>query len=146
MTEMFKKIRLAMNKISRILDMILAVILIAVIVIALIFLKAPLLEYIANDSDTEALLYFITYIINIVIVVELFKMLCSPGIETVLEVMMFVIVRHMIVSETSAWENFLTVISVAIIIIVKKYVLDEKWPRQMPKNQNSDEESSQTDS
>ncbi len=129
MSEIFRKIRLAMNKISRILDMVLAVILIAVIVIALIFLKAPFLEYIANASDSEALLHFITYIINIVIVVELFKMLCSPGIETVLEVMMFVIVRHMIVSETSAWENFLTVLSVAIIIIVKRYVLDEKWPQ-----------------
>ncbi len=144
MSVIFRKIRLAMNKISRVLDMILAIILIAVIVIALIFLKAPLLEYIASASDTEALLHFITYIINIVIVVELFKMLCSPGIETILEVMMFVIVRHMIVSETSAWENFLTVISVAIIIVVKKYVLDEKWPRRKPKDQNPDGAGSQT--
>ncbi|MCD8217404.1 MAG: hypothetical protein LUD01_05070, partial [Clostridiales bacterium] len=62
----------------------------------------------------------------------------------VLEVMMFVIVRHMIVNETAAWENFLTVLGVAVIIIVKKYVLDEKWPeffcRKKEPSQHADEE------
>lgn len=118
-----------MERVSVVLELILSAVLILIIILALIFLKTPILEYIANAADTNALLTFITYVINIVIAVELFKMLCSPGADTVLEVMMFVIVRRMIVSETTAWENFLTVLGVAVIIIVKKFVLDEKWPK-----------------
>ncbi|MCD8364909.1 MAG: hypothetical protein LUC83_03695 [Clostridiales bacterium] len=129
MSKKLKFIRRWMERISVVLELILSAVLILVIILALIFLKTPLLEYISNASDSLALLTFITYVINIVIAVELFKMLCSPGADTVLEVMMFVIVRHMIVDETTAWENFLTVLGVAVIIIVKKFILDEKWPK-----------------
>ncbi len=129
MSKKLKWIRRWMERVSVILELILPAILVLIIILALIFLKTPILEYISNAADSSALLVFITYVINIVIAVELFKMLCSPGADTVLEVMMFVIVRHMIVSETTAWENFLTVLGVVIIIIVKKFVLDEKWPK-----------------
>jgi len=129
MSKKSKFIRRWMERVSTVLELILSAVLILIIILALFFLKTPILEYIANASDSNALLTFITYVINIVIVVELFKMLCSPGADTVLEVMMFVIVRHMIVNETSAWENFLTVLGVTIIIMVKKFVLDEKWPK-----------------
>ncbi|MCD8216713.1 MAG: hypothetical protein LUD01_01475, partial [Clostridiales bacterium] len=88
MSKKSKLIRKWMERVSVILELILSAILIFIIILALIFLKTPILEYIANAADSNALLVFITYVINIVIVVELFKMLCSPGADTVLEVMM----------------------------------------------------------
>lgn len=116
-----------MDHVSEVLEIILSVIIIVVVVIAIFFLKAPFLEYISDPNADGALLTFITYILNIVICVELFKVLCSPGTETVLDVMMFVIVRHMIVHDTTAVENLLTIIGVAVIIIIKKYVLQNQW-------------------
>ncbi|MCD7982127.1 MAG: hypothetical protein LUF32_07445 [Clostridiales bacterium] len=123
MLKKLKKLRTAMDRVSAGIEIILSVIIIVVVVIAIFFLKTPFLEYLADPAGTDALLTFITYVLNIVICVELFKMLCSPGTETVLDVMMFVIVRHMIVHETTAVENLLTIIGVVIIILVKKFVL-----------------------
>ncbi|MCD8325027.1 MAG: hypothetical protein LUC32_08820 [Clostridiales bacterium] len=129
-----------MDKISVVLELILSAILIVVTVMAIIFLKTPLLEYIANASDSQALLAFITYVINILIVIELFKMLCIPGTDTVLEVMTFVIVRHMIVQETTAVENLLTVIAVVLIILVRKFVLEEKKPKFRLRDKDREDE------
>lgn len=127
MLKKWKKLRNMMDHVSEVLEVLLSVIIIVVVVIAMFFLKTPFLEYIANPNADGALLTFITYILNIVICVELFKVLCSPGTETVLDVMMFVIVRHMIVHDTTAVENLLTIIGVAIIIIIKKYALQNQW-------------------
>ncbi len=121
-----KMLRCVMDRISEVIEIILSVIIILIVVLAIFYLKAPFLEYIADPSGSDALLTFVTYVLNIVICVELFKMLCSPGTETVLDVMMFVIVRHMIVHETSAVENLLTILGVAVIILIKKYVLKDR--------------------
>ncbi|MEI3339994.1 MAG: hypothetical protein V8R80_08685 [Eubacterium sp.] len=48
-------------------------------------------------------------------------MLCKPG-RTVLEVLMFCIARHMIVHDTSAVENLLTIVGIAVIFVIKKYL------------------------
>ncbi|MCC8082470.1 MAG: hypothetical protein LIO80_10795 [Lachnospiraceae bacterium] len=127
MLNKWKKLRNMMDHVSEVLEVLLSVIIIVVVVIAMFFLKTPFLEYISNPNADGALLTFITYILNIVICVELFKVLCSPGTETVLDVMMFVIVRHMIVHDTTAVENLLTIIGVAIIIMLKKYALQSQW-------------------
>ena len=54
------------------------------------------------------------------------------GAETVLEVLMFVVARHMIVHDTSAVENLLTIICIAIIFIIKKY-LHTTWGSEQNK-------------
>lgn len=127
MLKKWKKLRNLMDHVSEVLEVILSVIIIVVVVIAIFFLKTPFLEYLADPTASGALLTFITYVLNIVICVELFKVLCSPGTETVLDVMMFVIVRHMIVHDTTAAENLLTILGVAMLIVIKKYVLQNQW-------------------
>ena len=42
--------------------------------------------------------------------------------DTVLEVVMFVIARHMVVLETSSVENLLTIVGMAIIFAIKKFL------------------------
>ncbi len=130
MTEKFKRIRTFMDNISVVLEFILAIVLIIAIITGIVFLKTPFLEFIANASDSEAILTFLTYVLNIAIAVELFKVLCSPGIDTILDVMMFVIVRHMIVHDTTAVEDLLTIIGVILLILVKKYLHDGHFPKR----------------
>ncbi len=119
---MDEKIKKAMNAVSQALEIIMGLIVIAAIVAAIIFLKDPFVDFCNNHEDSEAFLNFIKYVLNIVIGIEFFKMLCKPGTDTVLDIMMFVITRHMIIDETDALENLLTILGVAILIMVKKYV------------------------
>lgn len=138
MMKRLKMLRCVMDRISVVIEFILSVIIILIVVLAIFYLKAPFLEYIADPSGSDALLTFVTYVLNIVICVELFKMLCSPGTETVLDVVMFVIVRHMIVHETSAVENLLTILGVAVIILIKKYVLSDRRGKSQEESEERD--------
>ena len=46
-------------------------------------------------------------------------MLCKPDTDTILEVLMFVIARHMIITETSSLENLVTIVGVGCIFVIK---------------------------
>ncbi|MCI8991979.1 MAG: hypothetical protein HFG80_04495 [Eubacterium sp.] len=132
---MGEKIYNLMDKISEVLERFMAVIVIIVVAVAIFALWEPFLEFLNHRMDTEAFLEFMSKLLSIVIGIEFFKMLCKPGTETVLEVLMFCIVRHTIVQETSAMENLLTIIGVAIILIVRKFLHSEwKHPHKKEKN------------
>lgn len=119
---MRQKIRGFIDKISEFLEIIINIILIVAVIIAIISLWQPFMEFINNRDSAHAFLDFLGYVMNILIGIEFFKMLCKPDVDTVLEVVMFVIVRHMIVAETSALENLLTIVGIAIIFAIKKFL------------------------
>lgn len=119
---MREKIRNIIDKTSEVLEIVINVILIIAVVIAIISLWNPLMEFIQNRGSAQAFLHFLEYVLNILIGIEFFKMLCKPDMDTVLDVVIFVIVRHMIVIETSAVENLLTIIGIAIVFAVKKFL------------------------
>lgn len=116
---MLDKIRKFLDKISDVMELLMAILVIIAVIVALMNLKTPFLEFLNSHVGDGAFLDFMAYILNIVIGIEFFKMLCKPGTDTVLEVLMFVIARHMIVHDTSAGENLLTIIGIAIIVIMK---------------------------
>lgn len=126
---MGEKIYKLMDKTSEVLERFMAVIVIIVVAVAIFALWQPFWEFWEHRMETEAFLEFISRLLSIVIGIEFFKMLCKPGTETVLEVLMFCIVRHTIVQETSAVENLLTIVGVAIILIVRKLLHTEWKPK-----------------
>lgn len=123
---MEKKLRRILDRVSEILELVMAAIVFVAIVIAIFSLKGPFQEFLANHAVDGSFMEFMSYLLNIVIGIEFFKMLCKPGADTVLEVLMFVVARHMIVHDTSAVENLLTIIGIAIIFVIKKY-LHTSW-------------------
>ena len=129
---MEKKLRRILDKVSEMLELVMAVIVLAAVLIAIFSLKVPFQEFLNSHTADGSFLEFMGYLLNIVIGIEFFKMLCKPGAETVLEVLMFVVARHMIVHDTSAVENLLTIICIAIIFIIKKY-LHTTWGSEQNK-------------
>lgn len=119
---MREKIRNFIDKTSEVLEIVINVILIIAVIIAIISLWDPLLDFIHNRDSVQAFMHFLEYVLNILIGVEFFKMLCKPDMDTVLDVVIFVIVRHMVVIDTSAMENLLTIIGIAIVFAIKKYL------------------------
>ena len=123
------KIRKMIDHASELLELVVNVIIIIAVVVAILSLWKPFLAFVQNRESAHAFLDFLGYLLNVLIGIEFFKMLCKPDVDTILEVVMFVIVRHMVV-HTSAVENLLTIIGMAIIFAIKKFL---KTPREEEK-------------
>ena len=120
---MLEKIKNKNIIISQILELIMAALVLISILIAIVALKEPFLVFLKHKSEPGALQEFIALIFSIVIVIEFFKLLCDPGKDTLLEVLMFVIARHMIVDDTTAIENLLAILAIAILFFIDKFLL-----------------------
>lgn len=123
---MREKIRSIIDKISETLEIVINIVLIIAVIIAIISLWKPLMDFIENRDSINAFLHFLEYVMTILIGIEFFKMLCKPDMDTVLDVVIFVIVRHMIVIDTSALENLLTIAGIAIVFAIKKFLKPDK--------------------
>ena len=54
---------------------------------------------------------------------ELIKMLCKHTPETVIEVLAFALARQLIVCHAASWENLITVVAIAILFAVRRFLL-----------------------
>lgn len=113
---MGSKIRKMIDRASELLELVVNIIIIIAVIVAIISLWKPFIAFVQNRESA------LGYVLNVLIGIEFFKMLCKPDVDTILEVVMFVIVRHMVVLETSAVENLLTIVGMAIIFAIKKFL------------------------
>ncbi len=75
-----------------------------------------------SDRMTEgAFMGFLEQVLNLVIGVEFLKMLLRPNTDTILEVLVFVIARHMVVKTTTSLEDLLSVVSVGVLLMIRKH-------------------------
>ena len=58
----------------------------------------------------------------IIIGIELIKMINSHSLDSVVDVMLLAIARQMIVEHTSPLENMMTVVSVGVLFVIRKYL------------------------
>ena len=110
-----------LNKLSHIMELFVALIVLCAIIVSIFHLYQPFIEYVFHAENSEYFIEFLTRIFNIVIGIEFLRMLCTTDVNTVLEVIIFALARHLIVYELSAIDSLLTVIGIVIIFLVKKY-------------------------
>lgn len=77
------------------------------------------LELLTRSGDTTEFLVFLEDMFNIVVGIEFIKMLCKPSSDNVIEVLVFLVARHMIIGSSSASDIFLSVLSVALLYAVR---------------------------
>ena len=65
--------------------------------------------------NTGQFLVFLENMFNVVVGIEFVKMLLKPNGENVIEVLVFLIARHMIIGDNSAVDILLSVISVGVL-------------------------------
>ncbi|MDO5146575.1 MAG: hypothetical protein Q4D60_06205 [Eubacteriales bacterium] len=117
------KIRKLLRDPSQFLEHTMAMIVFISILIATISLWEPFLHYLAHRGEHYTFLIFIGEIFNVVIGIEFLKLLCKPGKDTLLEVLMFVVARHMIIEKTSTVENLTSIVTILILFITDRYFL-----------------------
>lgn len=81
----------------------------------------------------------------IIIGIELIMMITSYSVDSVVDVMLLAVARRMIVEHSSPLENLLTVVSVALLFVIRKYLyiskIDkrhfQKGEESLPKESNN---------
>lgn len=105
------------------LERIMSAIVFIAIIVAIISLWEPFLHFWEHRAQHGAFLEFLDIVFSIVIGIEFFKLLCKPGKETLLEVLMFVVARHMIIEETSTMENLTSIITIGLLFVIDRCLL-----------------------
>ena len=77
-------------------------------------------------SDPTEFSHYLEQIFMLIIGVEFLEMLCRPNSENVIEVLIFLVARHMIVGDTNPYQDFVSVISVSLLCIIRRYLRKDK--------------------
>lgn len=118
------KLKKYLNIIGRWIEYVLALLILIAVIFEVIQMWKPLADiFLHNSSDKY--LTFLQDVLNIVIGIEFLRLLADPDLNVVLEVMMFAMTRHIIVSGATALENLLTVIGIGIIALIRVLLKNE---------------------
>ena len=73
-------------------------------------------------STPETLQTYLTTAMAIIIGIEFVKMIFSYTIDTVVEVMLLAVARQMVLTHTSPIDNLITIISIALLFVIRKFL------------------------
>lgn len=104
------------------LEMAVAVIVLVGIVMTIFSLLSDFEIFHAMLGDTAEFKPFLEEIFVIVIGIEFLQMLCRPNSDNVMEVLIFLVARHMIIGDTTPFEDFISVISVGLLCVLRRYL------------------------
>lgn len=116
---MIKKLQKILYQMSEIIETLLAVIVGAAVIITVVRIVPGIADVWHGSSDLNV---YLGQIFTIVIAVEFLKMLCRPTFETVTEVLIFLVARHMIITETTPLEDMLSVISIILLLFAQRFI------------------------
>jgi len=118
----FKRLKVTVHIICEVLEMIAA----ALMLVGILFSTCSLIRNVDLFRelllDTSSFRGYMDQIFMLVIVIEFLVMLCKPNSENVIEVLIFLVARHMIVWETTPYQDFVSVVSVALLCVVRRYL------------------------
>ena len=105
---MWDKARRILYRGGEILELLMAAAVVAGILVAMITLVPELARYWEHRTIAGAFMEYLDAVFNVVIGIEFLKMLCKPSSANIIEVLIFLIARHMIVQTTTqyiTWTN-----------------------------------------
>ena len=123
---MRKKLQDVMFEMSYIFELIISVIVGISILIFGAKLVIEIFNLTAAEGGVAPLVDVIDDALTLAIGAELIKMLCKHTPETVIEVLAFALARHLVVCHVNPLENFITVVAIAILFAVRKFLLIKK--------------------
>lgn len=78
--------------------------------------------FVSLMQDTSVFIHYLEQILLLVIGIEFLQMLCRPNADNVMEILIFLVARHMIVGTTTPLEDFVSVISVSLLCVLRRYL------------------------
>ena len=126
------KIKKWVHNICQVLEMIAAGLVSIGILLALISVASNLSVFRDILKDPAMFKEYLDTIFTLVIGIEFLEMLCRPNSENVLEVLIFLVARHMIAGNTTPMEDFISVISVSLLCVLRRYLRTHKDDKKCP--------------
>ena len=124
-------------RIAQFLEILISVIVIVAIAVSLYAVLVELHVMSNSPANVDMLTEFLATAFTVVIRNEFLKMLSRHNMSSVVEVLLFAIARQMVIEHTSAVENLIMVIAIAILFTIRKYLfipgLDDKKPTSSKK-------------
>ena len=121
---MRKKLQDKMFEISYIVELLISVIVGISVLIMVVILVINMFDLNQYSSGADSLVKILDDAIILAIGAELIKMLCKHTPETVIEVMAFALARQLIIGHAAPWQNLITVIAIAVLFAVRKFLLN----------------------
>ena len=117
------KARKILYEIGETIELVMAVVVILADLVAVCSLVPEFGHYWQNRMDEEAFSEFLGAVFGVVIGIEFLKMLCKPSSENIIEVLIFLVSRHMIVEKTTVMENLLSIVSIGILFFFRRFMV-----------------------
>lgn len=110
------------------IEFILAVLVGIALIVSLVLQTPTMANILLESNSTAGFTEVLEEVMNIVVGIEFIKMLCKPNTDNVIEVLLFLVARHMIIGEHDALDIFLSVLSIAILFTVRQlfHILHER--------------------
>ena len=83
-------------------------------------------EFMGLLNGNGQLIEFQERVLVIVIGIEFLEMLCTPSSENVIEILIFLVARHMIVREATPIESLASVASIALLYVLRRWLAASK--------------------
>ncbi len=121
---MRKKLQDKMFEISYLFELLVSVLVGIAILVFAVRMVIDMCNFTMYSKGAKALVTVLDDAIILAIGAELIKMLCKHTPETVIEVLAFALARQLIVGHAAPLENLITVVAIAILFAVRKFLLN----------------------
>lgn len=135
-----QKFKKTIQRISDVLEQAAAVLVLIGVVFSLYSLIKDFVVFKNLMDDVSMFRGYLEDIFVIVIGLEFLQMLCRPNSDNVMEVLIFLVARHMIISETTPYEDFVSVISVILLCVLRRYLHNTRLKENQKNEEISDDE------
>jgi len=108
-----------------ILEIIAAIMVFFAVAIATVSHIPDVLTMVTKNGNMESFKEILETVSSLVVGIEFIKMLCRPSAHNVLETIIFLVARHMIVSDTTPTQDLISTISIVLLVAtqgVLKYI------------------------
>ncbi|MCM1038187.1 MAG: hypothetical protein NC434_02605 [Ruminococcus sp.] len=116
------KFKKNIQKIGEILELFMAVLVLIGVILSICSVLKDFTTFSTLLNDTAFLKNYLDDIFVIVIGIELLQMFCRPNSDNIMEVLIFLVARHMIVSTTTPYEDFVSVISIILLCVLRRHL------------------------
>lgn len=127
-----KKFTTTMGKFGDILEIVLSIFVALAAVAAVISFVPDFFGMMADGLGLRELSEVLEEILTVVIAVEFLKMLLKPTSLTVIEVLIFLIARHMILQQTTPTQDLISVIGICLLLAAKLIIGHYKKYQTLP--------------
>ena len=112
---MDEKVRHVIQRVCDIIELCIAAAVGVGLAVSLLLFIPEAVGILTSSADASSFLLFLEELFSFIVGVEFIKMLLHPNAENVIEVLVFLVARHMIIESNSSLDLLLSVISVILL-------------------------------